>query len=327
MHCRLRKFLGFRLIFLLPLLFSCLVLLGGCTTYSYYSLPETGGGTAVISGDAIGTDDFGEAIVVLNLDTIDGEVFARPAVPFVYVSMARDRPKNYKQLATRELTVESGLHRFEFNLARKKLDSRYSYDVDLHSIEAALMPNRAYRLTGKVIVGNAIKYWVEDADTGELASQAYYDPEQMSEALRLIDEIEPSNVAGLARLEIAAKGKFANKLFLTSGRDCFNLVEEIRLPMTDEQLEKAILLSPLSIIAKQSLVVTDDGYRSYEDICLDVIEGHVYELQYHRGERGPNSHGPFVDRALWYELWDLTDDKLLQKIDKGELKVKVRGFE
>jgi hypothetical protein len=281
--------------------FVVAIFLVGCNTYR---LSDPSQGTSEISGGVLRTDqsDVEVVFVPLKIDDQYFQIVHRRNGPF------------------RRYTVEAGEHSFEFQRDKNSTES-YHRDKDIRPIDARLSPGRSYRVTGKIVIGNAIKYWIEDIESGEPVSQIYYDLEEIRDDLELNDSIDTLDWGNAARLEISAKDFFANKKLLTPGRDCFGLIGQTVSSHTSIWTE--------GFFPVTGTVPKDYSYRSYEDICFDVKMGHRYELRGFSERRAIGSSHPstFMNRnKIWYELWDVTDESLLQTITPEELKVKVKEF-
>jgi hypothetical protein len=283
------------------------ILFVGCS--STYELPENSQGTSVFSGG------------VLTVDQSDVEVRFRPfKIDGQPIRMAH--PLNDP---IRPYTVEAGEHSFQFERLKVYSES-FHHDRDMRTIEATLLPDKSYRVTGTIVIGNAIKYWLEDVETGEPVSNIYYDPEEIREALELIDLNDKLDSSKAAHLKISVKGFFADKKQLTAGRDCFGLIEE-----TATNGGTYSLLFLAAMLGGGSPIDLEYGHRSYEDICLDVKMGHLYELKRFTAREdivGVPHPLKFQNRfRTWYELWDVTEERMLKVITQEELKVEVKEFE
>lgn len=207
--------------------------------------------------------------------------------------------------ALRQIQIEPGKHTIEILRIRKLTNSSKS-DNGIRKVKAVLLPERTYQVRGEIIVGTTIKYWIEDKQTGEPITDVYYDPAGLKDRLVLIDSLPPPMNNSSTLHFITKERAFVNKSNLTPDHDCFNIFFEVPINVAATVVFNIILAfggvipSPL-----------DYGFRVYEDICLDVKEGHQYELKHHN--------------ELWYELWDITDNKLINKIRRADLDIIVDG--
>jgi hypothetical protein len=126
---------------------------------------------------------------------------------------------------------------------------------------------------------------------------------------------------------------FASKTELHPGRDCFNLIEEVIID--PEKVGLGIVFVLISF-GKAGFYPGESGYQVYEDICIDVREGHRYELKHHLEPGEPCIEGVDLGyeegdecwrKEKWYELWDTTEDMLLIEFKIEDLDVILDGIE
>lgn len=317
-----------RFLILIAFLFL-LSLIVGCS--SAYKLPESVSNPAVIMGDLLRTDESQDWRIILFFDVKNVET---PADATRYYtsenySVPPGKAEKYAQLP---LKIKPGKHTLKIQRIRRLSNSSATdWDV-LPPIELDLLEGRSFQLTGEMIVGSTFKYWIDDINTGERVTDVYYDPDGLKEILSRISHKGHSS-EGYAQLLTNQERVFASKIRLHHGRDCFNLIGE-----TIIDVEKVVLGAMFAFLSfgKAGFYPGESGYQVYEDICIDVKEGHKYELK-HRLEPGePCIEGVDLGyeegdecwrKEKWYELWDTTDDQRLIEFKIEDLDVILDGVE
>ncbi len=180
-------------------------LLAGCV--STYEVPEYVTEPAKIGGGVIISADQRQLVAGLFVTSVD-----------------EDPLPGLLKLNTGSLfPVEPGHRSLSLSRTRGLTDSRTTDADYLPPLEVALLPGKTYRLTGKVIVGSAIAYWIEEVESGARITEVHYDPVQWTEGLMEIAKQPPAPKAH-APLDTHIDRHFTSKTYLLPGRDCFSIV-------------------------------------------------------------------------------------------------------
>jgi hypothetical protein len=272
-------------------------LLTGCG--SVYEVPQHVTEPAMIGGGVIYRADQEQLLAALFVTSVDEDPLSRPV------------KLNSESL----FPVEPGDRHLQLHRMRVLTGGKIN-DLDyLPPLEVALLPGKTYRLTGKVIVGSAFAYWIEEVESGARITDVLYDPVQWTEGLREIAKQPPAPEAH-ATLDAHIDRHFTSKTYLLPGRDCFSVVYEIVVN------GGAMVLSALA----GSVEAVDYGYRIYNPICVDVEAGHRYQVKLAYFDRKDGRHIPKVQRD-YYQVWDLTDDRVVLNISRWKLGRLLSGIE
>jgi hypothetical protein len=285
-----------------------------------YKLPEDVENPAVIMGDILFADDSTETRIVLTF-LID-EAEAPPDAPTrpLWVRILGDY-KNPLTLAEEtarvEFRVAPGKRALDIQIIRKFANS--FIDIDRrHLVEVDLQAGGTYQLTGEKIVGSAFKFWVEDTSSRVRITEIYYDPDDLRDIL--IDADNQRYLSGAhGLLKSNAGDAFASKTVLLPDHDCFYLVHH-------ETIDPELIVLSLPLAVFGWVYTGEYGFKVYKEICIDVVNGHEYELiSYPEGACGTD---PDIDEydctpipSHRYELWDNTSQKRLLEFHKSDLEL------
>ena len=283
-------------------------LLAGCV--STYELPQHVTEPAMLGGDVIYREGEDRWAAALRVNYVDEKRFPWPTSRF-----QRKLDNNHL------FQVEPGEHtlhaqRVRFLVGSNKADGDY-----LPAINVVLSPGKTYRLTGKVIVGSAIAYWIEEAESGTRITEVLYDPAQWAEELMEMAKQPPAPIDH-APLDTNIAQHFASKPFLLPGRDCFSMVRETLVNSGE------MLMSFLANMGSSGagVAVGDYGYSVYKPICIDVEAGHHYQVKRVYFDR---KDGRFVPKGTrdFYQVWDLTDERVVLEIRRKDLGLTLTNIE
>ena len=300
----------------------------GSSCVSNYELPDNIENPAVIVGDILREDDSTDTRIILNFRTDEAEappgasgVISLQGSPKYWEQRAYDlnsRPGGYydhlEEIAQTHFEVIPGKRSLDIQVVRKT--TKYlELDIDIRpAVELDLLAGGTYQVKGERILGSAFKYWVEDTISGKRITDVYYDPDGLRDILIDLDTQKYlPDAHGL--LEFSAGGAFANKTVLLPDHDCFQL---IRRGFIDPELTViSLLLAPIGYI-----YTGETGFKVYEELCIDVEIGHVYELTslpVESSDAGMDiaNCSPIPDSR--YELWDRTGQKRVLEFDIGDL--------